>query len=78
MRYRKSGFRSTRKDKTMFGNIDNIAQIEREIEKRQGSACEKNGWYVAVAMMPPKKTRYTLSGCGTRKRGKRLFWEGDA
>ena len=33
-------------------SIDNMARIEREIEKRMEAACEKNGWYVAVAMMP--------------------------
>ena len=31
-----------------------MAQIEREIEKRMEAACEKNGWVVAVAMMPPE------------------------
>ena len=40
-------------DKIM-DNIDNMARIEREIEKRMEAACEKNGWYVAVAMMPPE------------------------
>ena len=40
----------------MFDNIDNMARIEREIEKRMEAACEKNGWYVAVAMMPPETT----------------------
>ena len=40
----------------MFDNIDNMARIEREIEKRMEAACEKNGWYVAVAMMPPEST----------------------
>jgi len=38
----------------MLENIDNMARIEREIEKRMEAACEKNGWVVAVAMMPPK------------------------
>jgi len=37
-------------------NIDNMARIERDIEKRMEAACEKNGWYVAVAMMPPETT----------------------
>ena len=32
----------------MFENIDNMAQIKREIEKRMETACEKNGWMVAV------------------------------
>ena len=36
----------------MFDNIDNMARIEREIEKRMEAACEKNGWYVAVATLP--------------------------
>ena len=27
----------------MFDNIDNMARIEREIEKRMEAACEKNG-----------------------------------
>lgn len=38
----------------MLENTDNMARIEREIEKRMEAACEKNGWVVAVAMMPPK------------------------
>ena len=33
----------------MSDNIDMMARIEREIEKRMEAACEKNGWYVAVA-----------------------------
>lgn len=33
-------------------NTDKMARIEREIEKRMEASCEKNGWYVAVAMMP--------------------------
>lgn len=39
-----------------MNNIDNMARIEREIEKRMEAACEKNGWVVAVAMMPPETT----------------------
>lgn len=35
-------------------STDNMARIEREIEKRMEVACEKNGWGVAVAMMPPE------------------------
>jgi hypothetical protein len=35
-------------------SIDKMARIEREIEKRKEAACEKNGWVVAVAMMPPE------------------------
>lgn len=38
----------------MFDDTDNMARVEREIEKRMEAACEKNGWVVAVAMMPPK------------------------
>lgn len=45
-----------RKEKAMTNNIDNMARIEREIEKRMEAACEKNGWVVAVAMMPPETT----------------------
>ncbi len=40
--------------KTIMESIDNMARIEREIEKRMEAACEKDGWMVAVAMMPPK------------------------
>ena len=40
----------------MFDNIDNMARIEREIEKRMEAACEKDGWVVSVAMMPPENT----------------------
>ena len=36
----------------MFENIDYMAQIEREIERRMEDSCEKNGWYVAVAKLP--------------------------
>ena len=36
-----------------MANIDHMARIKREIEKRMEAACEKNGWYVVVAMMPP-------------------------
>lgn len=38
----------------MFDNIDSRARIEHEIGKRMEAACEKNGWVIAVAMMPPK------------------------
>jgi hypothetical protein len=31
----------------MFDNIDSMARIESEIEKRMEAACEKNGWRVA-------------------------------
>ena len=42
--------------KTMFDNIDKMARIERDIEKRMEAACEKDGWVVSVAMMPPERT----------------------
>ena len=48
----------------MFDNIDQMAQIEREIEKRMEAACEKNGWYVAVAMMPPESTTLHIEKFG--------------
>ena len=48
----------------MFDNIDNMARIEREIEKRMEAACEKNGWYVAVAMMPPERTTLHIEKFG--------------
>ena len=39
-----------------MNDIDQMARIEREIEKRMEAACEKDGWVVAVAMMPPERT----------------------
>ena len=42
------------KGKPMFDRIDRMARIEREIEKRMEAACEKNGWHVAVATLPPE------------------------
>ena len=48
----------------MFDNTDNMARIEREIEKRMEAACEKNGWYVAVAMMPPERTTLHIEKFG--------------
>ena len=42
--------------KTTFDDMDNMARIEREIEKRMEASCEKNGWVVAVAMMSPETT----------------------
>ena len=48
----------------MMENIDNMARIEREIEKRMEAACEKNGWYVAVAMMPPETTTLHIEKFG--------------
>ena len=48
----------------MFDDFGNMAQIEREIEKRMEAACEKNGWYVAVAMMPPETTTLHIEKFG--------------
>ena len=48
----------------MMENIDNMARIEREIEKRMEAACEKDGWYVAVAMMPPESTTLHIEKFG--------------
>ena len=48
----------------MFDNIDSMARIEREIEKKMEAACEKNGWYVAVAMMPPERTTLHIEKFG--------------
>ena len=48
----------------MYDNIDNMARIEREIEKRLEAACEKNGWVVAVAMMPPETTTLHIEKFG--------------
>ena len=45
-------------------DIDKMARIEREIEKRMEAACEKNGWYVAVAMMPPETTTLHIEKFG--------------
>ena len=47
-------------------NIDNMARIEREIEKRMEAACEKDGWYVAVAMMPPESTTLHIEKFGEK------------
>ncbi len=48
----------------MFDNIDTMSRIEREIEKRMEDACEKNGWYVAVGMMPPEATTLHIEKFG--------------
>ena len=48
----------------MLDNIDKMARVEREIEKRMEAACEKNGWYVAVAMMPPESTTLHIERFG--------------
>ena len=55
---------SSQRNTIMFDNIDNMARIEREIEKRMEAACEKNGWVVAVAMMPPEKTTLHIEKFG--------------
>ena len=43
-----------------------MARIEREIEKRMEAACEKNGWGVAVAMMPPETTTLHIEKFGEK------------
>ena len=48
----------------MIENIDKMARVEREIEKRMEAACEKDGWYVAVAMMPPESTTLHIEKFG--------------
>ena len=48
----------------MFDNIGQMAQIEREIEKRMEVACEKDGWVVSVAMMPPENTTLFIEKFG--------------
>ena len=48
----------------MFDNIDQMARIEREIEKRMEAACEKDGWVVSVAMMPPESTTLFIEKFG--------------
>lgn len=40
----------------MLDNMDNMARIERDIEKRMEAICEKDGWGVSVTMMPPEDT----------------------
>ena len=50
--------------KIMSDNLDQMARIEREIEKRMEAVCEKNGWYVAVAMMPPETTTLHIEKFG--------------
>lgn len=47
-----------------MNDIDKMARIEREIEKRMEAACEKDGWYVAVAMMPPETTTLHIEKFG--------------
>ena len=48
----------------MTEDFDKMARIEREIEKRMESACEKDGWVVSVAMMPPKSTTLHIEKFG--------------
>jgi hypothetical protein len=43
-----------RRKTSMFDNIDSMARIESEIERRMEAACEKNGWYVANAQTKNK------------------------
>ena len=45
-------------------SIDKMSRIEREIEKRMEAVCEKDGWYVAVAMMPPESTTLHIEKFG--------------
>ena len=47
-----------------MNDFDQMARIEREIEKRMEAACEKDGWYVAVAMMPPETTTLHIEKFG--------------
>ena len=47
------GVTYTKKTKeTFMENIEKMARIEREIEKRMEAACEKDGWVASVAMYP--------------------------
>ena len=48
----------------MSDNIDTMSRIEREIEKRMEAACEKDGWVVSVAMMPPENTTLFIEKFG--------------
>ena len=48
----------------MSDNLDQMARIEREIEKRMEAACEKDGWVVSVAMMPPERTTLHIEKFG--------------
>ena len=48
----------------MFDDYDKMALLEREIEKWMKAACEKDGWYVAVAMMPPENTTLHIEKFG--------------
>ena len=48
----------------MTEDFDKMARIEREIEKRMESACEKDGWVVSVAMMPPESTTLHIEKFG--------------
>ena len=48
----------------MSDNIDTMSRIEREIEKRMEAACEKDGWVLSVAMMPPESTTLFIEKFG--------------
>ena len=48
----------------MNDNLETMARIEREIEKRMETACEKDGWVVSVAMMPPECTTLFIEKFG--------------
>ena len=48
----------------MTDNFDTMSRIEREIEKRMEAACEKDGWVVSVAMMPPENTTLFIEKFG--------------
>ena len=50
----------------MTDNFDTMSRIEREIEKRMEAACEKDGWVVSVAMMPPENTKIGRASCRER------------
>ena len=45
----------------MIDNLDKMARIGREIEKRMVAAYEKDGWVVSVAMMSPESLRGIIS-----------------
>ena len=48
----------------MYDDHEKMARVEREIEKRMEATCEKDGWYVAVAMMPPESTTLHIEKFG--------------